>query len=320
MNLIEIAKTYNTTDKCVKYLKILRWGRTIICSKCGSENIVNISSGIGRHHCNDCETTFSVISGTIFEDTRLDLPTWFMIVGMILNAKQGISALEISRDAGITYKTAWYACMRIRCGMIDNCSSLQDVVEMDESYIGGKPRKRYSDSKSTANLSKVTLKRGRGTKKTPVVGIVQRKGKVVLKVVEKLTSANLLQMLKENVKTDKTIVMTDEFTSYRKFDDIVAHLTVNHAKGEYVRGAAHVNTIEGFWSIVKNSIRGAYKSLSIKYLPFYLVQAQYIYNYRYYTGNLFQEYMKNAVSHDKCMLNYKPKTDVKKIVYKKCSK
>ena len=162
MNLIQIAQKYNTDAKCVNYLKALRWGNKVVCSKCGSDNVVSVKSGLGRYHCNSCKTTFSVLADTIFEDTRLDLPKWFMITGMILNAKQGISAKEISRDAGITYKTAWYACMRIRCAMIDNCATLQNIVEMDESYVGGKPRKRYNQSSSTTKLSEVTIKRGRG--------------------------------------------------------------------------------------------------------------------------------------------------------------
>ncbi len=210
--------------------------------------------------------------------------------------------------------------MRVRCAMIDNCEKLQNIVEMDEAYTGGKPRKKYpTNDPSEPNISKITSKRGRGTKKTPVVGIVERDGKIHLKVIEKLTGRNLLAMLKENVKTDNAIVMTDDYRAYRKFDETVEHLVIEHKK-EFSRGIVHANTIEGFWAILKNSIRGQYIALSKKYLPFYLVQAQYIYNYRKYRGNLFKKFLKAAVSDEKCLLHYKPKGEIKKIVYnrKKC--
>ncbi len=316
MNLTEIHKKYGTQDKCLSYLEKLRWGKTVTCTKCGSDNTVRIKTQSGRHHCNNCKTTFSVLSDTVFENTRLPLPKWFLIIGLMLNAKKGIAAAQLMRDAGVTYKTAWYTAMRVRCGMINNCVSLQNIVEMDESYVGGKPRKK-KPADNDANLFTVTNKRGRGTRKTPVVGIVERNGDVVLKVIEKLTSRNLVSMLKENVKTDNAILITDEFRSYRKMDDLIEHLVIDHKKA-YSKGIVHTNTIEGFWSIVKNSIRGQYIALSKKYLPFYLVQAQYIYNLRNDEGNLFEQYLLNAVNHDQQMEYYKPIKDVKDIVYKKC--
>lgn len=320
MNLTELSKNYNTKPKCMNYLEKLRWGKTVTCDYCGSNETRPLKSEAGRHNCRNCKRNFSVTIGTIFQDTRLSLPKWFQVIALVLNAKKGISAKQIMRDIDVSYKTAWYACMRVRCAMIDNCDELQNIVEMDEAYTGGKPRKFYKqkgDSRPT--ISQITNKRGRGTKKTPVVGIVERNGKVVLKVIEKLTGRNLLSMLKENVKTDNAIVMTDNFRSYSKFDKEVEHLVIDHKK-EFSRGIVHINTIEGFWAILKNSIRGQYIALSKKYLPFYLVQSQYIYNHRDYKGNLFQKYMKSAVSDEKCLLYYKPKGDVKKIVYnrKKC--
>ena len=224
----------------------------------------------------------------------------------------------------MTYKTAWYSAMRVRCAMIDHKHvELSGICEMDEAYIGGKPRKTYIKDSNNPNLSKITSKRGRGTKKTPIVGIVERGDKIVLKVIEKLTSRNLTAMLKQFVKTDDAIVVTDGFRSYKSFDDIVQHYTIQHSKGEYVKGLLHLKSIEGFWSIVKNSIKGNYIAISKKYLPFYLVQSQYIYNHRKYTGNLFDKFLKQAVKVDKTdyMEHYKPvKKDVKKLIYKQLNK
>ncbi len=264
-----------------------------------------------------------MLTDTIFEYSGLALSKWFVVIGLMLNTKTGISAKEIQRNVGITYKTAWYSAMRVRCAMIDHCNiELENVVEMDEAYIGGKPRKKYSKNPNDPNLSKVTSKRGRGTKKTPVVGIVERGDKIVLKVVEKLTSRNLMSMLREYVNLDKSIVVTDEFKSYKSFDDIIQHYTIHHSKKQWVKGMMHTNTIEGFWGIVKNSIKGNSVAVSKKYLPFYLVQAQYIYNHRKYKGNLFEKFLKQALKTDKSdfMEHYKPVKEAKKIVYNKCKK
>jgi transposase-like protein len=245
---------------------------------------------------------------------------WFMVIGLITNAKKGMSAKEIRRNIGITYKTAWYSAMRIRCGMVNNCKVLQNLVEMDEAYIGGKPRQSYTARDNEPNLSQVTNKRGRGTNKVPIVGIVERDGDIVLKVIETLTSKNLLAMLKETVKTTNAVVITDEYKSYKKFDEIVEHLTVNHSKKQYVKGVAHTNTLEGFFSILKNSIKGNYIAISKKYLPFYLVHAGYIYNHRNFTGNLFEVCLQDMVTHEKPMEHYKPVKPVNEIVYKQCKK
>jgi len=318
MNIIEINKKFNTKAKCIDYLVKLKWGKSVKCPHCNSKKVLKNKSQLGRYYCYDCKTTFSVLSDTIFENSRLPLPKWFVLIGLTLNAKQGISAKEIMRNLDITYKSAWYSSMRARCAMIDRCNiELENIVEMDESYIGGKPKQTYSKNASEPNLSKITNKRGRGTKKTPVVGIVERNGSIVLKVVEKLSSKNLLSMLKDNVKLDKSIIVTDEFKSYKKFDEIIQHYTVNHSKKQFVKGAMHTNTIEGFWNILRNTVK-SHICISKKYLPMYLLSSQYIYNHRNYKGNLFQKFLIEAVNHDNPMEYYKPIKTVKSIAYPKC--
>ena len=234
----------------------------------------------------------------------------------MLNAKKGISSSQLSRQLGITYKTAWFAQMRVRCAMVDEDPILEGILEMDETYVGGKPKWRgVKVDPSVANLSSVTQqkpKRGRGTAKVPVVGIVERSGKkrVITKVMDTLTSRDMLAMLKKYVAIDKSIMMTDEFRSYRAFDDYLQHLTINHKK-EYVRGTIHTNTIEGFWSIVKNGIKGQYQVLSKKYLPFYMVEFAFKYNNRADKSS-FNKIVGSAVDSDKCVVSYKPKGNVKR--------
>jgi transposase-like protein len=330
-----IANKFNTKKKCIDYLVKTRWAKgKAICPFCNSKNTAKLGKELGRFHCNSCKTHFSVTVGTIFHDTRLSLPKWFHLIALMVNAKQGISSKELERDMDITYKTAWLCSMRVRCGMIESQQALQEVVEMDEAYVGGKPKKKNyrgeiveydiklpenRPSICESNIDTRPNKRGRGTKKTPVVAIVERKGQVVLRVMKRLTSKNLLEMLYENVKLQpNTKVMTDDYRGYWKFDDIVKHFVIKHSKGEFVSlkdKSIHTNTIEGFFSILKRSIKGNYIAISKKYLPMYLAQAQFTYNHRHITKNLFDYFMKNALSHEKCMLNYKPIEEPDKIAY-----
>jgi len=246
---------------------------------------------------------------TIFEGARLELPKFFEVMLLMINAKMGVSASEISRNVGIKYQTAWFAAHKIRCAMINNEIRLEGIVEFDEAYLGGKGRKNQANIGGDS----VTTKRGRGTNKTPVVGAVEKKGKVYVKIIEKLTGRNLLAMLKERVKTDDSVVITDEFKSYRKFDDEVEHITIKHSDG-YGKGIKTINTIEGFWSILKNGIKGNYRAVSKKYLPFYLAEFSYKFNQRHIQKDAFAKMIENAMNTEKEMINYKPTDEPRKIV------
>ena len=317
MNLQELHKKYGTQERCIAYLEKARWGKTPVCVHCNSDNVMKRKKSI-KWHCNSCKKDGSVLIGTIFNETRLPLPKFFEIAFLMNNAKMGISAAEISRNVGVKYHTAWYACHRIRCAMIDKEIRLEGVIEFDEAYFGGKKRKT-SKSKTPdnqANLAQVAEKRGRGTSRVPVVGAVEKKGKVYVKIIEKLTGKNLLAMLKERVKTSDSIVITDGFKSYNSFDNVVEHLTIKHSEG-HGKGIKTVNTIEGFWSIMKNGIRGSYRSLSKKYLPFYLAEYSYKFNNRHLQKNSFEKLIENTVKGEQCMINYKPKCEPKVIAYGK---
>ena len=167
MSIKNINKKFSTQKKCVQYLEKIRWNKKVISPYTGGTNVTKRKNSLLLWRCNDTKKDFSVLQDTIFEHTRLPLTDWFMLIQLILNAKKGISASQLSRDLGISYKTAWYSAMRVRCGMIDNCIELENIVEMDEAYVGGKPRK----PNNVATLNTISNKRGRGTKKTPIVGI-----------------------------------------------------------------------------------------------------------------------------------------------------
>jgi transposase-like protein len=315
MNLIQIQKKFGTQAKCVKYLEKLRWGKTVKCTYCESKRIIKSKSESSRYHCYNCKRSFSVFVGTIFEDTRLGLPEWFMTIGLLLNAKMGISAKELSRQLGVTLKTAWFTAMKIRCAMIDKETQLHGLLEMDESYFGNTPKGKKLTKFTPDNvpiISTSTQKRGRGTKKIPVVGIVEKGGNVKTKIIEKLTTRNLMAMLKHYVKTDESVLVTDGFRSYNKMDEAIEHITVKHSERS---SKLNTNSIEGYWSLIKNGIKGNFRSLSQKYLPFYLVEYDYKYNNRNNKSKLFEDFILKALTDESCMLNYKPVKDSKEVVY-----
>jgi transposase-like protein len=317
MNLSKLRKKYGTQKKCIKHLEKVRWEGVPVCPYCRKIEHISKRANSYRYQCNNCGRSFSVLVGTIFENTNMELPTWFMMIAIMVNSKMGTSSKELSRLLGITQRTAWYNAMKVRCAMLDQAYIIDGIAEMDEAYIGGKPRK--PNSKVPSNLPvlyDVQNKRGRGTRKVPVVGVVSRgkQGKVIAKVIEKFSTKNLLAMLKKYVNKDGVVLITDEFSSYKKFDETIQHLTIDHKKS-YAKGAVHTNTIEGFWSLIKNGIKGNYRAVSKKYLPFYLAEYSYKYNHRNQAGFGFDETMENAVDDKKCLVNFKPKGDVKKICY-----
>lgn len=340
MNLITLQNKFNTHIKCIRHLEEVRWNGSPSCPHCQSESVtpreLRKKSNRGRkrkhpevprktpmYHCNGCNKDFTVLMGTIFESSKMPLQKWFMLIAIMLNARKGISSMQVSRDLGITYKSAWYSAMRVRCAMLDQASMLEGIVEMDEAFIGGKPRYRYKKGDNVANLSTISIvksKRGRGSDKIPIVGIVEREGKkrIVTQIKEQLTSKVLLAMLKKHVKMDSAIVVTDEAAAYKAFDKEIQHLVIKHAEKQYVKGIIHTNTIEGYWSIIKNGLRGQYHVLSKKYLPFYLAEFSYKYNRRSDAdkATAFDETIGNALTDEKCAVNYKPKAYPKFLAYR----
>ena len=324
MGTFSIINKYDTQAKCIEYLESLRWKNGVFCPHCGVLDHNTKRKQTNIYHCNDCNQDFSVMVGTIFEHSRLPLPKWFFIIMLMLEARKGISSSQLARNAEVSYKTAWLAAMRIRCAMIEDIE-LSGTIEGDETYVGGKPKKTYQNDSSNTQLSQIAEdptklnisnnKRGRGTSKAKIAGMVERKGRVILKLMDTFSTATMLAMLKRNVDTTKSTVMTDEAKFYNKFEDYVDHFVIKH-KEEYVNGKIHTNTIEGFWSIVKAGIKGQYRVLSKKYLPFYLAEFAYRYNRRDDHKLIFEDFIEDAVSEEKCMIYYKPITDPREMTNK----
>ncbi|MDA0780660.1 MAG: IS1595 family transposase [Rickettsiales bacterium] len=277
MNIIQVSRQFPTQESCIKHLEVARWRGVPTCPYCKSENTNPLTKEM-RHHCNGCRKSFSVTVGTIFHDTRLPLQKWFLAISLILNAKKGISARQLARDLEVNKDTAWSMDMRIREAMKDDGQMLTGIIEMDETYVGGKPRK--SNKKDDDDLNPPS-KRGRGTKKTPVVGMVERKGNVKASKADKnsLKSKDLNELIRKNINAKGSVLLTDEYRGYNKAHTILKHYRINHQSG-YVNGQIHTNTIESFWAILKRGIIGQFHKVSAKHLDKYLNEFCYRYNNR----------------------------------------
>jgi transposase-like protein len=307
MSTIEIMEKFPTELSAVEYVEKARWGDKPKCPHCDSENIGNRGTDM-RLRCKSCNTRFSAKSGTLVEGTKIPFRTWFMGISIVCDAKKGLSALQLERNLSVSYETAWTMCHRLRDFMaIENqYNKLDEIVEMDETYVGGKPRKFqeavYGKTKPIPELDKKikelskeftfvnperkpknarmeNAKRGRGTDKTPVVGIVQRDGNVVAEVMQKTGAANLTKMVKKYVDLDNSVILTDEYKGYSRLDAIIEHIKIDHNRMYSYRGL-NTNSIESFWAIVKRGIMGQYHQVSDKYLQRYVDEFCFKYNNR----------------------------------------
>lgn len=275
MNIVEIFKRFPTQEDCIAHLEMARWNGKPTCPYCGSSRT---APNQHRHRCYACKTGFSVTVGTIFHRTHLPLQKWFLAISLILNAKKGISALQLSRDLDVNKNTAWRISMQIRKAMTQSEQRvmLTGIVEMDETYVGGKPRKGSKGDKPDG-----THTRGRGTKKTPVIGAAERGGKVSAKVTDKgkLKGKNLRAFVRERVDVRNAALVTDEYTGYTNMDKLLPHAVIKHSEW-YVDGDIHTNSIEGFWALLKRGMFGQYHSVSRRRLQRYVDEFCYRYNLR----------------------------------------
>ena len=280
MNLIEIMERYPDQESCIDHLERVRWAGKPACTHCGSQNIRRKKEDgvgrVGRWHCKDCKASFKVTHGTVFQGTQIPLQKWFMAIALILNAKKGISSYQLERDLDLNQRTAWFLLTRVRAEMADKNNSilLKGIIEADETYIGGKPRKENKKE------DREPAPRGRGTSKTTVIGAVARGGEVVAQVVENLTGRTILDFIKKVVNIKESELMTDEHHGYRQFASMMKHEVINH-QVQYVEGDRHTNTIEGFWSLLKKAFYGSHHHYTVEYTPLYIAERCYVYNNRH---------------------------------------
>jgi transposase-like protein len=263
----------------VEFMEKQRWGDHPACPRCGSIDVYQMKdSKTGerqagfRWRCREKHPAqqFTVRVGTVFEDSPIPLRHWCFVFWRAATSKKGVSALEIHRQTGVCYKSSLFMLHRVRFAMANSAPEmLSGDVEVDETYVGGKPRYKGHN------------KRGRGTKKQPVMAMVERGGKVKTKPVANVTAKTFKQVIRDNVHPSATI-LSDENSAYTGIGAEFAggHETVKHSKREYVRGDVHSNTIEGFFSLLKRGLIGIYHNVSREHLHRYLAEYEFRYNHR----------------------------------------
>jgi transposase-like protein len=328
MNIIEVNQAFPDEVAVMHFFEQVRWGNEPKCAYCQSTNLLSRSPD-GRHKCRDCQRSAFVTVGTHLEGTKIPLKTWLLAFSIISDAKKGLSALQLQRNLNISYPTAWKMYHKIRELMAIENKALprfDDVVEMDETFVGGKPRKPnnpvlmgakrkqldgqlthlqaegYDFAPLKGNPAKVDLrvKRGRGSqKKTPVVGIVERDGNVIAEVMKTLTHANLKAMVQKYVDGEEAVLITDTYKGYSRLDKIIEHVQIDHSVSYSYKGI-NTNTIESFWAIIKRGIMGQYHQISPKYLPNYISEFVFKYNNRK-DDDMFETLVANALQRPKTL-------------------
>lgn len=259
---------FSTDDACLEHLMMTRFGSPLGCPKCGSVGQFAKLKKHPAYACPTCGHHVHPMAGTPFENTHTPLGKWFYAMYLFTTSRHGVPAKELQRQLGVTYKTAWRMGHELRKYMakVDGDPPLGGHVEIDETYVGGRRKGG---------------KRGRGAPgKTVVLGMLERDGDVMTKVVPDVQRKTLEPHIVENVERGAT-VSTDELKSYRRLGDRgYTHGAVNHSADEWVNGIHHTNSIEGFWSRLKNSIRGTHVHVSAKHLPKYLGEFEFRFNMR----------------------------------------
>jgi hypothetical protein len=270
-SIIELLETFNTEQVCIEHLEKLRWNGYVVSPFDATSTVYKCKGN--NYRCRNTGKYFNAKINTLFDNTKIGLRKWFVAIYLVTSHKKGISSLQLSRDLDVTQKTAWFMLQRIRnCFDCENENELNNEVEIDETFVGGKNKNRHADKK-------VEHSQGRSVKdKTPILGMVERGGKITAMQVENTSAEQLTPEIVKYVKD--AIIYTDEWVGYRQIDKIYNHLFVKHNEKEYVNGRIHSNTIEGFWSILKRGIVGIYHFTSRKHIQKYVDEFVFRYNTR----------------------------------------
>lgn len=289
MTIIELCTTFASDDLCRELLERLRWPSGATCPRCVGPNPARLANSTKLFYCKDCDYQFTVTANTIFHDSHLPLIKWFTAVYLLCESRKGMSANQLKRTLGVSYKTSWYLCHRIRAAMATAEKEVLDgIVEMDETWVGGKLKGNNAARRRLSN-------------EECVVGIKQRGGELRFFKAEDVKSGTLAKYIKENVSQDVEVVVTDEWKSYpkaiRESGVGARHETVNHFAGDYAHGDITTNGIESAFSLLKRGIVGSWHKVSAKHLQAYLEEMTFRFNRRN-SKTLFLETLQHMITAD----------------------
>lgn len=285
MTLVKLVEQYHEEGACRSHLAEVRWPNGATCPRCNGLERVSKLPKAEKWNCGACRYQFTATTGTIFADTHLPLWKWFMAIYLMLESRKGMSANQLKRTLDVSYKTAWFLCHRIRNAMADgNAPLLNGIVEVDETYVGGKVRGK-----------------GRGYRKNKAIamGVLQRGGEVRLQTVKVGDRKTLHKFIHDKTADECPAIYTDENPAYLGIaDHNTRHETVNHSAEEWVNGDVHTNGIESVWSLLKRSVIGTYHKVSMKHLDAYLGELEHRFNNRK-NEFLFRDTLLKLVKADK---------------------
>ena len=283
--LVEAIQYFSDFERCRSFLVELRWpDGQVTCPRCGGERVKWLEKArVWKCYAKHKRPTFSLKTGTIFEDSPVALYKWIAAVWLVVNCKNGISSYEMARHLGVTQKTAWFMNHRIRKAMQEGTfGKLGGEVEVDETFIGGKARNMHV----SARRRRIT---GTGGKdKTVVLGMLERDGKVRTEVVGDRKKRTIQPKIKEHVEAGAALY-SDELMSYNGLATVYAHRVINHAI-EYVRGHVHTNSMENYWALLKRGLNGTYVSVEPFHLFRYLAEQAFRFNNREAEGGDFERF------------------------------
>ena len=285
----EFRNDYPNDDACLDRIFQLRY-HNLVCPKCeGTKPFVKITNR-RAYQCPTCSFQLYPTQGTIFEKTTTPLTYWFQAIYLQTTTRNGVAAKELERQLCVCYKTALRMAHQIKILMANRTiEPLTGVIEGDETFIGGLNKNRHADKK-------VEDSQGRSCKdKVPVIGILKRGGHIIAKVVDNTSGESLIPFIEERVTKDESILITDEWGAYNSLCKEIHHVVINHNEKEYVRGAFHTNTIEGFWSQLKRTIKGTHIHVSKRHLQKYVDEVCFRYENRNKQDTMFETILSHVV-------------------------